>query len=166
MPPKRLKKQSIPQKEKKKNFLPLEKTLGHSYPGKVMAHDNGKFKCLICPSTVLQRKRIGKHLTGSMHLKNTPPIDLQELEDFKTNYTANKTLRLETEENAHYLEFLGFLLNENLSFLQISSIGAKLKELFEKKKLNFLKNKSFDRELLSKSVRAIGLELKAHYRRS
>ena len=73
MPPKRLKKQSIPQKEKKKNFLPLEKTLGHSYPGKVMAHDNGKFKCLICPSTVLQRKRIGKHLTGSMHLKNTPP---------------------------------------------------------------------------------------------
>ena len=54
-----------------------------------------------------------------------------------------------SSETSNYLQFIGFLMSLNLSYLQIEKIGKYLQKAHKNKNLTFLPNFSFDQRLLS-----------------
>ena len=58
-----------------------------------------------------------------------------------------KKMKIETRD---YLEFVAFLMSQNLSYAQIERIGRYLQKKAKEKHLSFLKTANFDQKLLSK----------------
>ena len=107
------------------------------------------------------------HVFSKAHLENTPENEkntklklLQESinQGKQVTKTANITWKNKNkdqkveEEMKEYLEFISYCLTQRLSFLQISKVGAFLKEMFsraEGSKLNFFSNHTFNKDVIS-----------------
>jgi len=128
------------------------------------------FYCNKCKSDIISMKgkediwceNLYAHITSKLHKKNTPEGErskLTELENLIEKRASQKgkdiqknEIGKENEETSEYLKFLGFLLAERLSYSQINRIGKFIQSLYQKDKLQFLENASFDEEMLSKIV--------------
>lgn len=105
------------------------------------------------------------HIGTSWHKGNTPKKELEKLLELKkviVEYEKKKGLKRrrvddgdrEAENDKNYLQLIGFLVSERLSFSQIERLGSLLKNMAKDRQLEFLKTKkcSFGRKKISDIV--------------
>jgi len=77
------------------------------------------------------------------------------LKTLKSSSNKTKEDIVDTEEKktaaetSNYHQFVGFLIDMNLSYSQIEKIGKYIQKAYQEKKFSFVKPFSFDQRLLS-----------------
>lgn len=98
------------------------------------------------------------HLDSRGHRDNTPEAELNQLEDAlklldpkskKVEESKSEDKKV-SRENESYLQFIGFLMSQHLSYAQIERIGRFLQKAASEKQLGFLQKANFDQRFLSK----------------
>lgn len=98
------------------------------------------------------------HIKSEKHRISTPAEEedlLTELKEKidKANVKVPKGIQTHEDrkesESKNFLEFIGFMIKEKLSYSQIQRIGEFLKEMYKENQLKFFKESTFDRELIS-----------------
>ena len=125
---------------------------------------NNKYYCRICPTKPeFNQRSVYRHiLECETHQNFASSNEHEELKKLiQEKIEKNKARKNpKSEENIantkHYLEFLAFCMKQNFSFEQISSLGKFLKNMSERRALNFFQNHGFDDEEISKMANCFG----------
>ena len=130
---------------------------------KEVKDDEFSFECKKCSGKEKNQNKIALinnlyiHLNSRGHKANTPKSELPKLdsalkllEPNSNKADFNKNEKKIKDESEDFLQFVGFLMSLNLSYVQIEKIGKFLQKLAKDKNLGFLKMASFDQRLLSK----------------
>jgi len=123
------------------------------------------YHCKVCPTRPkLDSRSVYRHILHCETHQNLVTSKEHEklIELIRSKMKNNKELKQGKKSDVDtksYLEFLGFCMKENYSFLQISSLGKYLKSLVERKSISFFEKHSFDDEELSKVANCFGTSL-------
>ena len=123
----------------------------------------GSFTCIYCSKPNEHTgwvENAEEHIRSAKHKKKTPIEDQSKLRELLLNLSENTKQKandnsdeMRNQSIKSYLELIAFLVNENLSFSQISNIGKFFKKFINRETLKIFHNFSFDREEISRVVK-------------